>query len=87
MAKILNEPNIRMAINKVVTPRGAISGLNIRKAATMIAAIVERPSAMTPVEVSKVRGVLLKEKMPFFAQSMFLMKLLVVTPNIRSGRT
>ena len=32
-------------------------------------------------------GVLLKLKDPFLAQPMFLSRLLVVTPNIRSGRT
>ena len=30
-------------------------------------------------------GTLLNERMPFFAQPMFLNRLLVVTPNMRSG--
>jgi hypothetical protein len=40
-----------------------------------------------PSAVSMVSGVLLKEKMPFLAQSMFFSRLLVETPNMRSGRT
>ena len=46
----------------------------------------ETPNNITPVVVNMVRGVLLKEKIPFFAQSKFLKKLLVDTPNIRFGR-
>ena len=86
-AKILNEPNIRVVISNVVTPRGAISGTNIRSPATTMAANVESANVTTPMTVSMVSGVLLKEKIPFFAQSKFLIRLLVVTPNMRFGRT
>ena len=52
-----------------------------------MAANVESANEMTPTVVSMVSGALLKEKMPFFAQSMFLIKLFVEIPNMRSGRT
>ena len=52
-----------------------------------MAANVESTNEITPMVVSMVSGALLKEKIPFFAQSMFLIKLFVELPNIRSGLT
>ena len=87
MANRFNDPNMRMAINNVVAPRGAISGTKNRNIATTMAANVDRPSRPMPTAVSIVSGVLLNENIPFFAHSTFLSRLLVEVPNMRSGRT
>ena len=77
-----------MVISNVVMPRGAISGTKSRSSAEIIAVSVERPSDMTPTVVKMVSGVLLNENIPFFAQSIFLIKLFVdgeFRPLRRSG--
>src|SRR5262249_8074759 len=85
-AKRLSEPNIRIRICNVVRPLGARPGKNKCRNAITIAVNVESPSSITPNDVSIVSGALENEKMPFFAQSMFLIRLLVDRPNMRSGR-
>ena len=71
----------------VVAPRGAMSGRNRISSSTIRPAEDDSMNSTMPAVVSMVSGVLLNEKMPFFAQPMFLNRLLVERPNMRSGRT
>ena len=70
-----------------MAPRGAISGINMRKPATITPNTIETPSKTTPAAESIFSGALLNEKMPRFAHSRFFRRLFVLSPNIRFGRT
>ena len=86
IANILKEP--KNMINKiiVVIPFGASPGATICSIISTMAKIMVNKTKANPKVLNISSGLRLKENIPFFAQPIFLKKLLLERPNIRSGR-
>ena len=85
--RMVAEPKKSDTNSMVVTPLGTDYGKNIR-IKTVTSAKNTAPAKLKPPKaVKRCNGRRLKEKIAFFAQPIFLIQLLVLLPNIRSGRT